>query len=174
MSQKGRSEVMCATPAKQRETRKAGRKLPPKLQVSLFSSTAPTNDNSPTLSNEEHHLKSKSKANGAVKAPLKKPECRDDPSLTLEIDVCPRRKKFTNAKEREAFVQDYKRKYKTEMCKNWEFKGTCKWGDKVDHILHCHSDVIFSARMLMERKNCKKRNISILIIGQSNADSSIV
>ena len=29
------------------------------------------------------------------------------------------------------FVEDYKRKYKTEMCKNWELKGQCKFGDKV-------------------------------------------
>mmetsp|Transcript_32795 Transcript_32795/g.29662 ORF Transcript_32795/g.29662 Transcript_32795/m.29662 type:complete len:99 (+) Transcript_32795:400-696(+) len=28
------------------------------------------------------------------------------------------------------FVEDYKRKYKTEMCKNWELKGQCKFGDK--------------------------------------------
>lgn len=26
---------------------------------------------------------------------------------------------------------DYQRKYKTEMCKNFEFRGFCQWGDTV-------------------------------------------
>jgi hypothetical protein len=49
---------------------------------------------------------------------------------SFEIDVCPKRKKFTNPEERRQFVEEYKRKYKTEMCKNWELRGTCKFGDK--------------------------------------------
>jgi len=48
----------------------------------------------------------------------------------FEIDVCPKRKKFSNPEERRQFVEEYKRKYKTEMCKNWELRGTCKFGDK--------------------------------------------
>jgi hypothetical protein len=52
-----------------------------------------------------------------------------DPS-SFEIDVCPKRKRFSNPEERRLFVEDYKRKYKTEMCKNWELRGTCKFGDK--------------------------------------------
>jgi len=52
-----------------------------------------------------------------------------DPN-NFEIDVMPKRKKFTNPDERRQFVEDYKRKYKTEMCKNWELRGHCKFGDK--------------------------------------------
>jgi hypothetical protein len=48
----------------------------------------------------------------------------------FEIDVCPKRKKFNTAEERRLFVEDYKRKYKTELCKNWELKKVCKFGDK--------------------------------------------
>jgi len=46
------------------------------------------------------------------------------------IDVCPRRKKFNTVEERKVFVEEYKRKYKTEMCKNWELRGSCKFGEK--------------------------------------------
>jgi len=49
---------------------------------------------------------------------------------SFEIDVCPKRKRFSNPEERRQFVEEYKRKYKTEMCKNWELRGTCKFGDK--------------------------------------------
>jgi len=48
----------------------------------------------------------------------------------FEIDVCPKRKRFSNPEERRQFVEEYKRKYKTEMCKNWELRGNCKFGDK--------------------------------------------
>jgi len=51
-------------------------------------------------------------------------------SPTFEIDVKPKKKNFATTEERRLFVEDYKRKYKTEMCKNWELKGTCKFGDK--------------------------------------------
>jgi hypothetical protein len=53
-----------------------------------------------------------------------------DYSAQFEIDVRPKRRKFNNIQERILFVEDYKRKYKTEMCKNWELRGTCKFGDK--------------------------------------------
>jgi hypothetical protein len=52
-----------------------------------------------------------------------------DPSL-FEIDVRPKRRRFSNIQERIIFVEEYKRKYKTELCKNWELRGTCKFGDK--------------------------------------------
>jgi hypothetical protein len=48
----------------------------------------------------------------------------------FEIDVCPKRKKFNTVEERRLFVEEYKRKYKTELCKNWELKKVCKFGDK--------------------------------------------
>jgi len=49
---------------------------------------------------------------------------------SFEIDVCPRRKKFNTVEERRLFVEEYKRKHKTELCKNWELRGHCKFGDK--------------------------------------------
>jgi hypothetical protein len=51
-------------------------------------------------------------------------------SPTFEIDVKPKKKNFNSSEERRLFVEDYKRKYKTEMCKNWELKGKCKFGNK--------------------------------------------
>jgi len=51
-------------------------------------------------------------------------------SSTFEIDVKPKKKNFATTEERRLFVEDYKRKYKTEMCKNWELKGKCKFGNK--------------------------------------------
>jgi len=48
----------------------------------------------------------------------------------FEIDVCPKRKKFNTVEERRLFIEEYKRKYKTELCKNWELRGVCKFGDK--------------------------------------------
>jgi len=51
-------------------------------------------------------------------------------SSSFEIDVCPKRKRFSNQEERRLFVEEYKRKYKTELCKNFELRGTCKFGDK--------------------------------------------
>jgi len=49
---------------------------------------------------------------------------------SFEIDVCPKRKRFSNHEERRQFVEEYKRKFKTEMCKNWELKGRCKFGNQ--------------------------------------------
>jgi hypothetical protein len=51
-------------------------------------------------------------------------------SPTFEIDVKPKKKNFATSEERRLFVEDYKRKYKTEMCKNWELRGRCKFGNK--------------------------------------------
>mmetsp|Transcript_2181 Transcript_2181/g.2279 ORF Transcript_2181/g.2279 Transcript_2181/m.2279 type:complete len:212 (-) Transcript_2181:239-874(-) len=47
----------------------------------------------------------------------------------LIIDVKPKKKNFNSAEERKEFVKSYKMKYKTEMCKNFELKGYCKFGD---------------------------------------------
>jgi butyrate response factor 1 len=48
----------------------------------------------------------------------------------FEIDVCPKKKKFQTPEERKVFVEEYRRKFKTELCKNWELRGSCKFGDK--------------------------------------------
>ena len=45
------------------------------------------------------------------------------------IDVKPKKKNFKTVEERREFVKSYKMKFKTEMCKNFELKGWCKFGD---------------------------------------------
>lgn len=40
--------------------------------------------------------------------------------------------------ERKKFVKEYKRKQKTEMCKNWEMYGHCKWNDKCSYAHGAH------------------------------------
>jgi len=41
-----------------------------------------------------------------------------------------KRKRFNSIEEHQKFVEDYKKKYKTEICKNFEFRGYCQWGDQ--------------------------------------------
>ncbi|KAL4495158.1 hypothetical protein ABPG72_007265 [Tetrahymena utriculariae] len=55
-----------------------------------------------------------------------------DVSSTEEfhIDVKPKRKVFCSPEEKKKFIDDYTKKLKTEMCKNWTATGTCKFGDK--------------------------------------------
>ena len=38
-------------------------------------------------------------------------------------------RKFTDESERQRFVEGYKMKFKTELCKNWITFGKCKFGD---------------------------------------------
>lgn len=45
------------------------------------------------------------------------------------IDVKPKRKQFKSREEKIAFVSQYKMKFKTEMCKNFELRGWCKYGN---------------------------------------------
>jgi len=53
-----------------------------------------------------------------------------DSPITFEIDVKPKKKTFHTPEEKQRFVQDYSRKLKTEMCKNWDTTGSCKFGDR--------------------------------------------
>lgn len=46
--------------------------------------------------------------------------------------IKPKRKTFCSPEDKKKFVDDYTRKLKTEMCKNWVTTGTCKFGDKVN------------------------------------------
>ena len=58
-----------------------------------------------------------------------------------EATVKKPRKHFKSEEERDDFVRQYQMKYKTEMCRNWELFGKCKFQDKCsfahgDHELH--------------------------------------
>ena len=45
-----------------------------------------------------------------------------------EATVKKPKKKFTSRHEKDRFVEAYKMKKKTELCKNWELTGRCKFG----------------------------------------------
>lgn len=58
-----------------------------------------------------------------------------------EATVKKPKKHFSTEEERDDFVRQYQMKYKTEMCRNWELFGKCKFQDKCsfahgDHELH--------------------------------------
>lgn len=48
---------------------------------------------------------------------------------SVEIGVKPKKRLFKTDEERQRFVNNYKMKIKTELCKNFELKGWCKFGD---------------------------------------------
>jgi butyrate response factor 1 len=59
----------------------------------------------------------------------------------LEATLKKPKKHFNSDLERDKFVKSYQIKYKTEMCRNWELFGKCKFLDKCsfahgDHELH--------------------------------------
>ena len=51
--------------------------------------------------------------------------------LHLCFSVKPKKKSFNTPEEKKKFIQDYTKKIKTEICKNWHTTGYCKFGDKV-------------------------------------------
>ena len=60
--------------------------------------------------------------------------------LTKIVSPDSKRKRFNSVEEHQKFVEDYKKKYKTEICKNFEFKGTCHWGDQCS-FAHGHTEL---------------------------------
>jgi hypothetical protein len=68
--------------------------------------------------------------------------CIDSPDEYFEeATVKKPRKHFNTEEERDDFVRNYQMKDKTEMCRNWELFGKCKFQDKCsfahgDHELH--------------------------------------
>jgi len=75
----------------------------------------------PTLN---HCLSDFKKANSMI---IENDEVHSDASTGADsCDV----KKFAKNFER---TKEYKKKQKTEMCKNWEMKGACKWGNKCSY-----------------------------------------
>jgi butyrate response factor 1 len=48
----------------------------------------------------------------------------------FEIDVKPKKKVFFNDEEKKKYVEDYKKKLKTELCKTFMMTGKCRYGSK--------------------------------------------
>eukprot|EP01017_Pseudomicrothorax_dubius_P016967 TRINITY_DN1921_c0_g1_i3.p1 TRINITY_DN1921_c0_g1~~TRINITY_DN1921_c0_g1_i3.p1 ORF type:complete len:176 (-),score=10.04 TRINITY_DN1921_c0_g1_i3:53-580(-) len=71
--------------------------------------------------------------------------------------VRPRRKIFNSMEEKQNFVHEYKKKLKTELCKNWQLKGSCKFEDKCSfaHGMHELKDKIH-LHSNYKTKKCKQ------------------
>ena len=46
----------------------------------------------------------------------------------------PKRKEFITYEEKIHFINTFKKKIKTELCKNWIFKGKCKFNNDVNYL----------------------------------------
>lgn len=69
-----------------------------------------------TFQRKPRHLRE-----GTSNKSIKSDECQ-------EASIKKPRKKFTNRNDKDKFVESYKMKKKTELCKNWEISGRCKFG----------------------------------------------
>ena len=58
-----------------------------------------------------------------------------------EATVKKPKKHFNSEQERDNFVKQYQIKYKTEMCRNWELFGKCKFQDKCS-FAHGESELL--------------------------------
>ncbi|CAK73085.1 unnamed protein product (macronuclear) [Paramecium tetraurelia] len=54
----------------------------------------------------------------------------DDEDEKFQIDVQPKRKYFETIEEKRQYIEEYTKKKKTELCKNFELTGFCKFGDE--------------------------------------------
>lgn len=75
-------------------------------------------------------------------SPIKNSHCQDDTysrataesgsdcETNFEFDVKPKRKYFETPQEKRQYVEEYTKKKKTELCKNFTLKGECKFGDE--------------------------------------------
>ncbi|CAD8081085.1 unnamed protein product [Paramecium sonneborni] len=53
----------------------------------------------------------------------------DEDYEQFEIDVQPKKKYFETIEEKIQFIEEYTKKKKTELCKNFQLMGFCKFGD---------------------------------------------
>ncbi|CAD8148031.1 unnamed protein product [Paramecium octaurelia] len=52
----------------------------------------------------------------------------DNEENTFEIDVKPSKKHFITIQEKKQYIEEYTKKKKTELCKNFVLTGKCKYG----------------------------------------------
>lgn len=57
-------------------------------------------------------------------------ESSSDGETTFEFDVKPKRKYFDTPAEKRVYIETYTKKKKTELCKNFQLQGLCKFGDQ--------------------------------------------
>ncbi|CAD8052920.1 unnamed protein product [Paramecium sonneborni] len=50
--------------------------------------------------------------------------------IIFEIDVQPKRQKFETKEQKKQFIEEYTKKKKTELCKNYQALGYCKFGNE--------------------------------------------
>ena len=55
--------------------------------------------------------------------------------IDCPFSVRPKKKVFQNSEERRNYVQNYRRKIKTELCKTWLMTGSCAYGKTVTTYL---------------------------------------
>eukprot|EP01017_Pseudomicrothorax_dubius_P027374 TRINITY_DN3145_c0_g1_i1.p1 TRINITY_DN3145_c0_g1~~TRINITY_DN3145_c0_g1_i1.p1 ORF type:complete len:218 (+),score=35.17 TRINITY_DN3145_c0_g1_i1:35-688(+) len=103
-----------------------------KIHTEHIGSGLPTNDNSPMLPVSDHSSTKQVEAKKVTIFSLEDGVDEHD-CANINIGVRPRRRSFKTDEEKKKFVSEYKKKYKTELCKNWEFSGTCKWGNKCSY-----------------------------------------
>ncbi|CAD8053789.1 unnamed protein product [Paramecium primaurelia] len=59
----------------------------------------------------------------------------------FEIGVKPTRKIFNSSLEKQQFIEEYTKKKKTELCKNFMLKGSCKFGSECSYA-HGQSELL--------------------------------
>jgi len=57
----------------------------------------------------------------------------NDSTTDTDNESGKKKKVYDTQTERKKFVKEYKKKQKTELCKNWEMYGTCKWNDRCSY-----------------------------------------
>ncbi|CAK72167.1 unnamed protein product (macronuclear) [Paramecium tetraurelia] len=55
----------------------------------------------------------------------------------FEIGVKPKSRRFSTSVEKYKFIEEYTKKKKTELCKNFTLKGSCKFGKECSYAHGC-------------------------------------
>lgn len=114
----------------------------PKSELSHFGLNSDTHPKS-TISNKSSFTPGKTNRNNGEKShdsATKKPK-----------------KKFVNKHEKDRFVESYRIKKKTELCKNWELTGSCKFGSSCA-FAHGESELVVKVHVSgnYKTKMCKQ------------------
>ncbi len=48
----------------------------------------------------------------------------------------PKKRVFLNYESKMQFIKNYQKKIKTELCKNWQIKKSCKFGNNVNFFFY--------------------------------------